>query len=388
MARLLLPVLLFLYSLPGIASDSTEVWLLVPNQKQQLQRAIAQYEVMSTCTWHTFPVNLLLRPGDTSRYTPDLRANLLLTGDLLMQDTTENTSRYTRQLAAAVVRFQARHALKADSIVGPRTVAALNVSPRQRLLQLQNSLQRWEAFSRDLSQPYLIVNIPDYTLRLIDQNSVRLYMRTIVGNPKLPTIVNHTQLHTIVFNPYWYIPNSIASKEILPILKRNPGYMAKRDMKLFKPTVLGGWHEISPWSVKWSTVTAQSFNYRIVQVTGRYNELGLMKFLFNSSVNQYLHDTKDKYLFALERRALSHGCIRLQYPEELALYLLRERSGLSDKRIEKIMASTKDEQFIRIKNPVPLIIVYMTAWADEFSVIQFREDIYGYDKLEEAQLGQ
>lgn len=388
MARLLFSILLFLYALPGIASDSTEVWLLVPNQKQQLRLAIAQYEGLKDSVWHTFPNNLLLRPGDTSRYTPDLRANLLLTGDLMTADTVENATYYTRQLASAVVRFQARHALKADSIVGPRTVAALNVSPQQRLRQLQHSLQRWEAFSRDLPQPYLIVNIPDYTLRLIDRDSVRLNMRTIVGKPDVPTIVNHTQLHTIVFNPYWYIPHSIASKEILPILKRNPGYLAKRDMELFRPTALGGWHKISPWSVNWKNVTPADFNYRIVQVTGQHNELGLMKFLFDTRVSQYLHDTKDRQLFALERRALSHGCIRLQNPGDLALYLLQERSGLSEKRIEKVLATDKDEYFIRLKKPVPLIIVYLTAWADEFSVIQFREDIYGYDKPDAVQLEQ
>ncbi|PKV76229.1 L,D-transpeptidase family protein [Pontibacter ramchanderi] len=388
MARLLFTFLLFLYALPGIASDSTEVWLLVPNQKQQLRMAIAQYEQLKDSVWYTFPNNLLLRPGDTSRYTAHLRANLLLTGDLTGPDSTENSSHYTRQLATALVRFQARHALKADSIVGPRTLAALNVPPLQRLRQLQNSLYRWEAFSRDLPQPYLIVNIPDYTLRLIDRNSVLLHLRTIVGKPNLPTIVNHTQLHTIVFNPYWYIPNSIASKEILPILKRNPGYLAKRDMELFRHTALGGWQKISPWSVDWSTVTAANFNYRIVQVTGQYNELGHLKFLFHTRVSQYLHDTNDKHLFASEKRAFSHGCIRLQHPEELALYLLQERSGMSEQRIEKVIATDKDEYYIRLKKPVPLIIVYLTAWADEFSVIQFREDIYGYDKSEVVRLEQ
>ncbi|MBX0332517.1 L,D-transpeptidase family protein [Pontibacter sp. HSC-14F20] len=388
MARLLFLISLLLYALPGIAADSTEVWLLVPDQKQQLRQAIAQYEEIGNHTWHTFPNNLLLRPGDSSRHTSGLRANLLLTGDLASTDTAENATHYTRQLATAVVRFQARHALKADSIVGPRTVAALNVPPLQRLRQLQNSLYRWEAFSRDLPQPYLIVNIPDYTLRLIDQDSVQLYLRTIVGKPKLPTIVNHTKLHTIVFNPFWYIPNSIASKEILPILKRNPGYLASRDMELFRPAALGGWQKISPWSVDWSMVSTSSFNYRIVQVTGAHNELGHMKFLFDTRVSQYLHDTKDRHLFSLEKRAFSHGCIRLQNPDHLALYLLQERSGLSDQRIEKVMASDKDEQFIRLKKPVPLIIVYMTAWADESSVIQFREDIYGYDEQEEVKLGQ
>lgn len=388
MARLLFPILLLLYSLPGIASDSTEVWLLVPDQKQRLRAAIAQYEEMASHTWHTLPSDLLLRPGDSSQYVPALRANLLLTRDLATPDTASDFPFYTSRLATAVLRFQTRHALKADSIVGPRTVAALNVPPQQRLRQLQNSLYRWEAFSRDLPQPYIIVNIPDYTLRLIDQNSVRLQLRTIVGKPSLPTIVNHTQLHTLVFNPYWYIPRSIASKEILPLLKRNPGYLASRDMELFRPTTLGGWQKINPWEVDWSTVTTSSFDFRIVQVTGPHNELGLMKFLFDTRVSQYLHDTNDKHLFSLEKRAFSHGCIRLQHPEELALYLLQERSGLSEQRIEKVLASEKDEHHIPLKKPISLIVVYMTAWADPATGLQFREDIYGYDKLEEALLGQ
>ena len=333
MPRLLLLLLLFLSPVWGMASDSTEVWLLVPDQKQRLQLAIEQYEELSNHTWHTFPGKLLLRPGDSSRYVPQLRANLLLTGDLDAYDDTDDSLHYTRALASAVVHFQNRHALKADSIVGPRTVAALNVPPAQRLRQLQNSLDRWEAFSQNISQPYIMINVPDYTLRLIDHNAVLLQMRTIVGKPDLPTIVNRTDLHTIVFNPYWYIPRSIASKEILPIIQRNPGYLASRDMEVFRPTALGGWHKVDPWKIDWSEVTAENFNYRIVQVTGEHNELGLMKFLFHTRVSQYLHDTKDKHLFELDKRAFSHGCIRLQNPEDLAHYLLQERSGLSDHRI-------------------------------------------------------
>jgi L,D-transpeptidase YcbB len=388
MPRLLLLLLVFLSPVWGMASDSTEVWLLAPDQKKQLKLAIEQYEALSARPWHTFPSTLLLRPGDSSLHVPQLQTTLLLTGDLPASHSNgQQPTRYTRELAAAVVRFQARHALKADSIVGPRTVAALNISPLQRLQQLQNSLDRWDVFSRDLPQPYIIINIPDYSLRLIDQNTVLMQMRTIVGKPDLPTIVNRTDLHTIVFNPYWYIPQSIASKEILPILKRNPGYLAMRDMELFKPTALGAYQKTDPWKIDWSEVTTANFNFRIVQVTGQHNELGAMKFLFHTRVSQYLHDTKDKHIFALDKRAFSHGCIRLQNPENLAQYLLQERSGLSDKRIERVLQSDKDELFIRLKKPVPLLIVYMTAWVDPYAGIQFREDVYGYDKLEQVSLG-
>ncbi|MBD1395563.1 L,D-transpeptidase family protein [Pontibacter sp. JH31] len=388
MPRLLLLLLLFLSPIWGMASDSTEVWLLVPDQKQRLRLAIAQYEELSNHTWHTFPNKLLIRPGDSNRYVPQLRANLLLSGDLSIPDNAEDSLHYTRTLASAVVHFQTRHALKADSIIGPRTVAALNVPPAQRLRQLQHSLERWDNFSQNISQPYIIINIPDYSLRLIEHNTVLLQSRTIVGKPDLPTIVNRTDLHTIVFNPFWYIPRSIASKEILPIIKRNPAYLASRDMEVFRPTALGGWQKVDPWKIDWSGVTEDNFNYRIVQVTGEHNELGKMKFLFRTRVSQYLHDTKDKHLFELDKRAFSHGCIRLQNPEELAHYLLQERSGLSDNRVERVLETDKDEQFIRLKKPVPILIVYMTAWVDQHSGLQFREDIYGYDKLEQVVLGQ
>ncbi len=388
MVRLLLLLHLLLGTLPSFARDSTEVWLLVPDQKTKLRQAIAQYEQLRTRTWHTFPGNLLLKPGDSSRYVRSLVENLRLTGDLPLTAEEAHAQHYNRALATAVARFQSRHALKADSIVGPRTVAALNILPEQRLRQLENSLERWETFSRELPQPYIIINIPDYTLRLIDQDTVRLHMRTIVGKPDLPTIVNHTKLHTLVINPYWYIPQSIATKEILPILKRNPGYLPSRDMELFRPTALGGWQKISPWSVDWGAVTAANFNFRIVQVAGAHNELGNLKFLFDTRVSQYLHDTKARHLFSMEKRAFSHGCIRLQNPEELAQYLLLEHNGFSQERTNRLLSSARDEHFVRIKKPVTLIIVYMTAWVDPTLGLQFREDIYGYDKVEERRLGQ
>ncbi|MHC2990468.1 hypothetical protein OB13_02290 [Pontibacter sp. HJ8] len=362
-----------------LGQDSTELWLLAPGQKLRLQQSIKQYQQISTDQWHTFPGTLLLRPGDTSSFVPRLRQNLILVGDL-DEGQYDRKHLYSPSLALAVARFQARHALKPDSIIGPRTVAALNVPLSQRLLQLQNSLSRWTAFSQDIAQPYIIINIPDYTLRLIDHNTVLLEMHTIVGKPALPTYVNRTDLHTIVFNPYWYIPNSIASKEILPLLKRNPGYLASRDMELFRLTALVGYAKTDPWSVNWTKVTSADFNFRIVQVTGEHNELGKVKFLFHTKVSQYLHDTKDKHLFALDKRAFSHGCIRLQHPEALAHYLMQERSGLSENKIDRFLNTAKPEQFIRLKKPVPLLIVYMTAWADQQLGIQFREDIYGYDK--------
>ncbi|MFD2245527.1 L,D-transpeptidase family protein [Pontibacter ruber] len=353
--------------------------LLVPDYAVRMQEAIVYYQQLATQPWKPVPGRPLLKSGTTSPRVQQLQENLILLGDL-PHELAGTDEVYTSEVAAAVANFQERHGLIADSIYGPKTAAAMSVPPARRLVQLQNSLSRWSATSRGLEPPYLIVNIPEYALRLVDSSNVILETRTIIGKPDLPTRSVRTAVHTIIVNPSWIIPRSIASKEILPILKRNPGYLDKRDMRLFKPTILGGYVRVNPWQINWAKVTPHNFNYRIVQKPGEQNELGRIKFLFNTRVDQYLHDTKNRQLFDLEYRALSHGCIRVQHPEELAKYLLQERSGYSAKRVERLLTSKKPEQNIRLKKPTPLLITYLTAWIDNRDRIQFRDDIYGYDK--------
>ncbi len=351
----------------------------------RMQQAIFMYRrLVETNHWHSFPKNLLLKPGDTSQYVIPLQENLLQTGDLdLAVATGRNT--YSGELIQAVKRFQERHGLKPDGVIGRNTVAAINVTPEQRLYQLQCSYDDWMAATRNLKQPFLFINIPDYTLQVIDSNKTVLKMRVILGKKSTQTRAIRSELTTIVFNPSWNLPHSIASKEILPIIKRNPGYLAKKRMQLFalSPT---GFARVNPWRVNWKNVTPENFNFKIVQQPGRQNELGLVKFLFKTSVDQYLHDTPDKELFKYDERAFSHGCIRLEQPMVLADYLLKTRSGYSDKVIRKFKTDGIPDHYIRIKKAIPILISYHTAWVDENMKVQFREDVYGFEHGERVRL--
>ncbi|WP_242928684.1 L,D-transpeptidase family protein [Pontibacter vulgaris] len=378
-------ILMLLWLLPVIpavqAQDVAGKVSVYIAQKERMQQALFLYQrLVDTNNWHTFPVNLKLQSGDTSRYILPLQENLLQTGDLSLDNATQQPA-FTNEITRAVRRFQERHALKADGIIGPKTIAALNITPEQRLEQLKCSYDDWIAATHNLKQPYLLVNIPDYTLQVIDSNKTVLKMRVIVGKKDHQTRVVKSEMTTVVFNPSWNIPRSIAAKEILPILKRNPGYLYKKRMQLFQPSPTG-FVRTNPWRVNWKKVTEDTFNYKIVQRPGSINELGRIKFLFKTNVNQYLHDTPDKDLFKYDNRSFSHGCIRLEQPMALADYLLKHRSGYSDKMIAKFKTDGIPDHYIRVKKSMPLLIAYQTAWVDDNMRVQFREDVYGFERGE------
>ncbi|MDX5481050.1 MAG: L,D-transpeptidase family protein [Hymenobacteraceae bacterium] len=377
MLRLFL-ILCFSLNVGGAMAQEQQAKLL-PYREQGLQEAIRRYEaIVKSDSWHSFPDTLLLKPGDSSRYVLPLQENLVLTGDLHLNDVADSAL-YVPAVAAAVKRFQKRHGLVTDGIVGPNTVAALNVPPATRLWQLQRSLSRWSSHGTDTLQQYVVINIPDYTLHLIDSGRVELQMRVILGKPALKTYPVVSELNMVVLHPYWYVPTSIAVNEIVPILRRNPGYLSRKGMRLEEQTSRG-WQSVSPWQVDWSSINSANFNYRIVQLNGSQNELGQVKFPFPNRIAQYLHDTPGKELFNYPKRAFSHGCIRVEKPVELAYYLLERGSGYSVKKVERLWRRQKPNHYIQVRNPVPLYIIYLTAWMDENLQVQFREDVYGYDQ--------
>ncbi|WP_242920103.1 L,D-transpeptidase family protein [Pontibacter liquoris] len=351
-------------------------------QQQRFLQVIAQYEKLAEAkTWHTFPDTLLLRPGDKNSFVPLLQENLVLAGDLPGEKKSEN-SVYTPAIEAAVKRFQQRHGLRADGYMGPQTVRAMNIPPYHRLLQLEWSLTRWNAASVHLAQPYVLINIPDYSLQVIDSNRTLLHMAVIVGKPSLPTYPVASKLNMVVLRPEWNVPRSIAVKELLPILRRNPGYLSRKHMQLLKDRSDGSAVRLNPWRINWNNINSSNYNFRIVQLPGSDNELGQVKFLFPNRVAQYMHDTPHKALFQTFPRAYSHGCMRLEKPIQLADYLLKKSFGYSDADVAHLIATSKPNSYIRLRQPLPLVIVYMTAWADEHMQVQFREDVYGWDKIQ------
>ena len=342
-----------------------------------LQTALAQYrELAGRGGWPAVPPGGTLRKGDGGDRVELLRKRLAATGDLDLPAAGEE-SPFDEALEAAVRRFQRRHGLEDDGIVGRETLAALNVPVEKRVAQMEWNMERWRWVPHDLGDRYILVNIPDYRLRIVDPPGSEREMRIIVGKHYTATPVFSGVLNHLEINPYWNIPHSIAVKEVLPKIRQDPGYLAKQGIRVFRDWRDGA-PEIDPETVDWSRVDDRSFSFKLRQEPGPLNPLGRLKFLFPNKFAVYLHDTPARGLFRNFARGFSHGCIRVEKPLELAAALLRDGARHSKENIlERIDSGVRET--IPLRNPVPVHILYWTAWVDDRGTIQFREDIYGRD---------
>jgi murein L,D-transpeptidase YcbB/YkuD len=274
-------------------------------------------------------------------------------------------------------RFQWRHGLTADGAMDTRTRAELNVSVESRVDQLEVNLERWRWLPQDLGRRHIMVNAAAFALEVVEDDSVKLAMRVVVGLPYHHTPVFTGTMRYLVFNPYWYVPDSIAVQEILPHHKRAPSYLAQQGIR-----VLRGWapdaREVDPATVDWSKITLDNFPFQLRQDPGPLNPLGRIKFMFPNKFNVYLHDTSARTLFDKTQRAFSHGCIRIEKPIDLALYLLQKDPRWNRDSLLAALDEAVDRT-VPLPETIPIHILYWTAWADEDGTIQFRPDIYGRD---------
>ncbi|MGB0840568.1 MAG: L,D-transpeptidase family protein, partial [Chitinophagales bacterium] len=244
----------------------------------------------------------------------------------------------------------------------------------QRIDQIKMNMERWRWLPQSLGSRYVLVNIPAYWLYVYEPNEViGLEKKVMVGKTYHKTPVFNDLMQYIEFNPYWTVPYSIASREILPKLKRNPGYLAAKDMRLFQ-----GSKSVNPYNVDWSSVYRSNFKYKIRQNPGPKNALGTMKFMFPNLYNVYVHDTPSKSLFVESQRAYSHGCVRLEKPIEFAEYLLKDNKNYTLNKIEKVLDKGKNKR-VNLEEALPIYILYFTVWADEEGNPRFMHDIYGKD---------
>ncbi len=353
---------------------------LKPYSKERMLTAIASYKAMqNTGNWNAFPEDLYLRLGDSNSHVTALQENLILTGDLSI-DSAQALGKYTTAVKKAVSNFQMRHGLIPDGVVGPNTIAAINIPLKQRVWQLEYNLSHWDSAFYLSKQPYIVINLPDYTLQVVDNNKTALSMRVIIGEKELKTYPIISALDMVVLYPYWYIPKSIAVTEIVPLLRKNPGYLHKKGMILEKQTT-NGWVKVRPWRINWHSIDASNYPYRMVQLNSDENELGQVKFLYPNKIPQYLHDTPRKELFAYPKRTFSHGCIRLEKPIELADFILERGAGYTPEKIKSLWDLNKPNHYLRIKDPLPLNIIYLTAWVDELLQVHFREDMYEFQMI-------
>jgi murein L,D-transpeptidase YcbB/YkuD len=277
-------------------------------------------------------------------------------------------------LEQAVGRFQELHGLVPDGVVGRSTLAALNVSARVMADQLAANLARETALPR-LEPRHILVNIPAFTLELAEAGHPRLRLRVIVGRPDWPTPILSSRIEEVVFAPVWSIPRSIALEEILPRAREDPAYFQRTRTRVFEPASRGG-REIDPARVDWSRMSPDQFAYQLVQEPGPLNPLGGVKLVFPSPYTVYLHDTPARELFNRTRRTFSHGCVRVEGIARLVGYLLPDWSPDS---IRTALSAGRNRR-VRVPDPIPIHLVYRTAWVEADGLVAFRDDVYGLDR--------
>jgi len=287
------------------------------------------------------------------------------------------------QLAMALKKYQKEKGLTTDGKLGAQTIRELNNSDREKFIRIAITLDRFKLLPEKMPEKYIWVNIPSYNLVLVNGDSVKIASRVVVGKPKTRTPVLNSAVSEMITYPQWTIPQSIIIKEILPGLKAESGYLAKKGYGLFN----NEGEEIDPYTVDWSKYK-KGIPYRIVQGSGDENALGILKFNFSNKYSVYLHDTNQRFYFSRAARALSHGCVRVQEWEKMTFYLLRNDSISARLKntnnytpSDSVMKwlATKEKHSIPVRNRVPLFIRYFTCEGRDGKII-FYEDIYDEDK--------
>ena len=290
-----------------------------------------------------------LKKGDSLSSIINIKKRLQLTQDMQGND---SSAKFNDELEAGIKKFEHRHGYKEDGIISAQLVKDMNVPVSRRLMEILINMDRMRWMPQKPSGNLIVVNIPEFILHVYDGKSKVFDMVVVVGRVGNNTMMFNGDLNQVIFSPYWNVPASIIKKEIMPAIARNPNYLASKNMEQ-----IGG---------------------AIRQKPGPGNALGKVKFIFPNSFNMYFHDTPSKSLFGQDKRAFSHGCIRLSEPQKMAEWLLRNDPAWTTEKIVSAMNQTT-EKAVKLKNPVPVFIIYYTAWVDEDGQLNFRDDVYKHD---------
>ena len=322
--------------------------------------------------WPEIPAGPALKPGRSDPRVPVLRARLAATDD--WQGTESASSLYDDELEQAVRRFQSRHGLEEDGVIGPASLEVLNVPVAARIDQIRVNLERGRWVLHDLESDFVIVNIAGFRTFLYREDEEVWRTRSIVGRSYRKTPVFRDQIRYMEFNPTWTVPPGILRKDILPKARKDPSYIAEKGFHL----VDGEGNRVDVNSIDWTKVEAGSFPYLLVQPPGPENALGIVKFMFPNPYLVYLHDTPSRGLFAETERALSSGCVRVENPLYFAELLLSDQPGWTREKIDKVIASGKTT-VVNLEKPLSVLLLYYTVWANPDGQVSFRRDIYERD---------
>lgn len=350
--------------LRGLAPNTTE-YVRLMKEKARLELLIAQGG------WGPTVPAKSLKPGETGSEVLALRDRMVSMGYL----TRSASGSYDAALQKAVQSFQRDHGLEDDGVAGAGTVAEINTAPDARLKSVLVALERERWFNRDRGTRHILVNLTDFTARIIKDDRQVFMTRSVVGKnvSDRQTPEFSDEMEFMVINPTWHVPRSITVKEYLPMMKRNPN--AAGHLKLYDRRG----RAVSRGAVNFGAYNARNFPYSIKQPPSSRNALGLVKFIFPNKYNIYLHDTPSKSLFNHESRAYSHGCIRLQQPFEFAYALLADQADDPEATFHSVLR-TGSESKLLLERPIPVHIIYRTAFTAPQGRTQYRRDVYGRDK--------
>jgi murein L,D-transpeptidase YcbB/YkuD len=360
-------------------------WPLVP-EGPPLERgmrdarvAVLREELRVTGDLPPTPGERLLRPEEPGVSTVVL-ADELVHAALEMPSPEEPPPEdlYDAGLAEAVKTFQRRHGLGVDGKVGPETLEVLRVPVGERIGQLLVNLERWRQVPRDLAPRYVMVNLPAFELEAVEQGRTVLRMPVIIGmtEPEWSTPLLEDEVEYLVLHPEWNVPQGITEEEVLPKLREDAGAAGALGLKVLDKAT---GQEVDPSTVDWNGLEPGALPYRFSQAPGESNPLGQVKFIFPNRFDIYLHDTPNPALFAQRERALSHGCVRVAEPAKLADFMLRGYRGWTQDWLEAELKVTGEPQRVQLPAPVPVYLLYWTAFVDAEGRVGFRRDIYQHD---------
>jgi len=353
-------------------------WALRPYSSAygKLVEALWKYrEIAAGGGWPLIPDGPLLRRGGKDSRVSLLKSRLSTTGDLPAPNSVSDDL-LDDSLWRGLIHFQKRHGLAPDGVLGPQTLSALNIDVYRRIRQIEVNLERWRWLPRDLGERYLQVNIPDMTLAVMEGGQPVLWMPVVVGRAVRETPVFSARMTYIEFSPYWHVPPTILREDKLPKIQKDPQWLARNNFDLVS-YANGRENILDPQSIDWQRIRAENFPGVLRQRPGPWNPLGRIKFMFPNAHAIYLHDTNEPWLFYRNRRLFSSGCIRIQRPLDLAQYLL-EKDGWSCDDLLQAMNLDRPRT-VSLARPLPVYLLYMTAWVDSEGLVQFRKDPYQKD---------
>ena len=327
-----------------------------------LRQQLAVYDsIVKKGGWDTIAMAGGLRKGSSSPAIAAIKQRLVASGAYPASDT---SARYTDSLDVAIKSFQEQHGFKPDGVITDSLITVMNVPAEQRLQQILVNMNRVAWMPPQVKDHYVAVNIPEFMLHVHKGDSIPVSMEVVVGKEGTNTMMFTGNLNEVVFSPTWNIPESIVKEEILPAMQKDPNYLKKKNMEMVKD------NDSIP---------------QVKQLPGPGNALGKVKFLFPNAYDIYLHDTEAKGLFSKDKRAFSHGCIRLADAEKMSMYVLKDQGDWNAGKIKQAMNSKK-EQHVQVKQPLPVVITYLTTWVDNDGKVHFRNDIYRHDKRTAAMM--